>query len=170
MVMGSGDTLESPFARSPPGRVDSAAGQLYQRHEACKKQGMTVIPLKMNSRPPLILVVDDDDSYCTIIRELLVRNGYLVRLANSVDEALDLLKEERPDLILTDLMMPEVDGITFIRHLRASPPHSGIPTIVVSALVLARERAAAAQAGADAFVAKPFSISQLQATIQEVVG
>jgi len=124
----------------------------------------------MNTHPSRVLVVDDDHSYCTIIRELLVRNGYEVRLAYSVEEALILLKEERPDLILTDLMMPEVDGITFIRHLRATPPHSEIPTIVVSALVLARERAAAAQAGADAFVAKPFSIHQLQATIQEVVG
>ena len=131
---------------------------------------MAAIPLKMNSHPARVLVVDDDDSYCTIIRELLVRNGYDVRVAYSVEEALSLLQEERPDLILTDLMMPEVDGITFIRHLRAMPPHSGIPTIVVSALVLARERAAAAQAGADAFVAKPFSIRQLQATIQEVVG
>ncbi len=131
---------------------------------------MAAIPLKMNSHPARVLVVDDDDSYCTIIRELLVRNGYDVRVAYSVEEALSLLHEERPDLILTDLMMPEVDGITFIQQLRAMPPHSGIPMIVVSALVLARERAAAAQAGADAFVAKPFSIQQLQATIQEVVG
>ncbi len=131
---------------------------------------MAVSPLKMNSHPARVLVVDDDDSYCTIIRELLVRNGYEVRVAYSVDEALTLLQDERPDLILTDLMMPEVDGITFIRQLRATAPHSEIPTIVVSALVLARERAAAAQAGADAFVAKPFSINQLQATIHEVVG
>ena len=131
---------------------------------------MAAIPLKMNSHPARVLVVDDDASYCTIIRELLVRNGYEVRLAYSVEEALTLLQDEPPDLILTDLMMPEVDGITFIRQLRASPPLSKIPTIVVSALVLARERAAAAQAGADAFVAKPFSINQLQATIQKVVG
>ena len=135
-----------------------------------KKQGLATIPLKMNSHPARVLVVDDDDSYCTIIRELLIRYGYDVRVAYSVEEAMRLLQEERPDLILTDLMMPEVDGITFIRRLRAMPPHSGIPTIVVSALVLARERAAAAQAGADAFVAKPFSIRQLQATIEEVVG
>ncbi len=65
-------------------------------------------------------------------------------------------------------MMPEVDGLTFIRRLRSIPTHAEIPTIVVSALVMARERAAAAQAGADAFVAKPFSINQLQATIDAV--
>ena len=85
---------------------------------------MAAIPLKMNSHPARVLVVDDDDSYCTIIRELLVRNGYDVRVAYSVEEAMSLLQEERPDLILTDLMMPEVDGITFIRQLRAMPPHS----------------------------------------------
>ncbi len=118
---------------------------------------------------PKVLVVDDDDAYCTIIRELLIRNGYCVLIAYSAAEALDLIQREKPDLILADIMMPEVDGLTFIRRLRSTPPHSGIPTIVVSALVMARERAEAAQAGADAFVAKPFSINQLRATIEAVM-
>lgn len=122
-------------------------------HETCRK----------------VLVVDDDDSYCTIIRELLIRNGYCVLVACNVTEALEMMQRDRPDLILTDIMMPEVDGLTFIRRLRSTPNHSGIPTIVVSALVMARERAAAAQAGADAFVAKPFSINQLRATIEAVM-
>lgn len=116
-----------------------------------------------------VLVVDDDDSYCTIIRELLIRHGYCVLVAYSADDALEIMQRERPDLILTDIMMPEVDGLSFIRRLRATPLHSGIPTIVVSALVMARERAEAAQAGADAFVAKPFSINQLRATIDAVL-
>ncbi|MEK6587530.1 MAG: response regulator [Chloroflexota bacterium] len=120
--------------------------------------------------PPTVLVVDDDSSYCTIIRELLVRNGYQVRLAYGAEQAFDLLQRERPDLILADLMMPEVDGLAFIKRLRSSPAQAGIPTIVVSALVLARERAAAALAGADAFVAKPFSINQLRAAIDTVMA
>ena len=119
---------------------------------------------------PTVLVVDDDSSYCTIIRELLVRNGYRVRLANGAEQAFDLLQSERPDLILADLMMPEIDGLTFIRQLRATPAQARIPTIVVSALVLAKERVAAAQAGADAFVAKPFSINQLRAVINTVMA
>ena len=120
--------------------------------------------------PPTVLVVDDDSSYCTIIRELLVRNGYQVRLAYGAEQAFDLLQRERPDLILADFMMPEVDGLAFIKRLRSSPAQAGIPTIVVSALVLARERAAAALAGADAFVAKPFSINQLRAAIDTVMA
>jgi CheY-like chemotaxis protein len=115
-------------------------------------------------------VVDDDSAYCTIIRELLVRHGYQVRLAYGADQALDLLQRERPDLILADLMMPEVDGLTFLKQLRQSPAQRRIPTIVVSALVLAKERLAAVQAGADAFVAKPFSINQLRAAINSVMA
>ena len=122
-----------------------------------------------DDRSPTVLVVGDDSSYCTIIRELLVRNGYQVRLAYGAQQAFDLLQREQPDLILTDLMMPEVDGFTFIKRLRSSPAQAGIPTIVVSALVLARERAAA-QAGADGFVAKPFSINQLRAAIKLVMA
>jgi len=124
----------------------------------------------MPEASPTVLVVDDDSSYCTIIRELLVRNGYRVQLAYGAEQAFDLLQLEPPDLILTDLMMPEIDGLTFIKRLRATPAQARIPTIVVSALVLAKERVAAVQAGADAFVAKPFSINQLRAAINAVMA
>jgi CheY-like chemotaxis protein len=116
------------------------------------------------------LLVDDDEAYCTIMRELLVRHGFQVRVAGAAEEALLLVRQERPDIILTDIMMPEVDGLTLIRRLRSNPLGASIPTIVVSALVLARERTAATQAGADAFLAKPFSFSQLSMTIQEVLA
>jgi CheY-like chemotaxis protein len=117
-----------------------------------------------------ILLVDDDEAFCTIMRELLVRHGFRVRVAGAAEQALQLLRQERPDIILTDIMMPEVDGLTLIRRIRSNPAGAAIPTVVVSALVLARERAAAAQAGADAFLAKPFSFSQLRTTIQDVLA
>ncbi len=119
---------------------------------------------------PSILVVDDDAAFCTIIRELLVRHGFNVRVACGVKEALRAVKREPPDLILTDIMMPEVDGLTLIRTIRSNPQQYGIPTIVVSAMVMARERTAAVQAGADAFLAKPFSFTQLKTTIQAVLA
>ncbi len=119
---------------------------------------------------PSILVVDDDAAFCTIIRELLVRHGFNVRVACGVEEALRAVKREPPDLILTDIMMPEVDGLTLIRTIRSNPQQYGIPTIVVSAMVMARERTAAVQAGADAFLAKPFSFTQLKTTIQAVLA
>jgi CheY-like chemotaxis protein len=112
-----------------------------------------------------ILVVDDDPTFCTIMKELLRQNGFDVRHAYSVEEALERIREREPDLILTDVMMPDSDGLTFIRYLRSSPRWSHIPTIVISARVMPAERAAASQAGADAFIPKPFSFSRLRSTI-----
>ncbi len=117
-----------------------------------------------------VLLVDDDEAFCTIMRELLLRHGFQVRIASAAEEALNLFRQERPDIILTDIMMPEIDGLTLIRRIRSSPRGANVPTIVVSALVLARERAAASQAGADAYLAKPFSFSELRTTIQSVLA
>lgn len=119
---------------------------------------------------PKILLVDDDEAFCTIMSELLIRHGFQVQVAGAAEEALHLLGRDRPDIILTDIMMPEIDGLTLIRRIRSNPRGADIPTIVVSALVLARERAAACQAGADAFLAKPFSFHELRSTIQAVLA
>src|SRR3972149_19594 len=116
-----------------------------------------------------ILLVDDDEAYCTIMRELLLRHDFQVRVAGTAEEALRLMRQERPDIILTDIMMPEVDGLTLIRRIRSNPIGAGIPTVVVSALVLERERTPPPQAGADAFLAKPFSFSELRTTIRHVL-
>jgi CheY-like chemotaxis protein len=124
----------------------------------------------MAEETPRVLLVDDDDAYCTIMRELLVRHGFRVLVARAAEEALRMLRQERPDIILTDIMMPEVDGLTLIRRIRSNPVGAAIPTVVVSALVMARNRAAAAQAGADAFLAKPFSFNQLRTTIQDILA
>jgi CheY-like chemotaxis protein len=122
------------------------------------------------NNPPLILVVDDDSAFRRIMDELLSRNGFQVLLARDAKEALTLIESHRPDLILTDIMMPEVDGLTLIRHLRQIPDVANIPLIVVSARVMARDRKAAADAGADGFISKPFSYTQLHAVIQNVLS
>ena len=120
---------------------------------------------KRDGKPHSILVVDDDPTFCTIMKELLRQNGFDVRHAYNVDEALERIREREPDLILTDIMMPGTDGLSFIRYLRSSPRWAHIPTIVISARVMPAERAAATRAGADAFIPKPFSFSRLRSTI-----
>ncbi|MGA9533690.1 MAG: response regulator [Anaerolineales bacterium] len=112
-----------------------------------------------------ILVVDDDPIFCSIMEELLRRHGYRVQAAFSVPEAMDLLRQEKPDLILTDVMMPEVDGLTLVRTLRSDPGWDQIPTVVVSARVMEMDRQAAAAAGADGFLEKPFSFQRLHTMI-----
>lgn len=113
-----------------------------------------------------ILVVDDDPVFCDIMRELLKRSGFRVRVAHSVEAALHEVALHKPDLVLTDVMMPEVDGLSFVRRLRADPCWATIPTIVVSAMVMDADQDAAVAAGADGFLGKPFSFDRLQTAIK----
>lgn len=113
-----------------------------------------------------IMIVDDDPVFCSIVRELLKRSGFRVLVAHSVDEALGQLEYRLPDMILTDVMMPEVDGLQLVRRLRACPEWARIPTVVVSARVMEDEQVAAREAGADGFLAKPFSLQRLRSTIE----
>lgn len=119
----------------------------------------------MSEKPFVILVVDDDTSFCAIMKEFLKGDGYDVHLAYDVPHALSLLEHLTPDLILADIMMPDIDGLYLIRSLRSKPIWADIPTIVVSARTLPEERSAAKEAGADAFVSKPFSFGDLRTMI-----
>lgn len=112
-----------------------------------------------------ILLVDDDVEFCNIMGEILRGRGLRVHVAFDVPQALQMLKDIKVDLILTDLMMPEVDGLTLIRRIRSDEEWTKIPTVVVSARAMPDEIEAARGAGADAFVKKPFSIRELHRTL-----
>ena len=114
---------------------------------------------------PAILVVDDDPTFCAIMAEILRMYKARVYTAFSAEEAMAVLEQVTPDLILTDVMMPEVDGLTFVRRVRAGTVQARVPIIIVSAGVSHREQAAAMQAGADQFLPKPFSIVDLRAAV-----
>jgi len=113
-----------------------------------------------------VLVIDDEPAFCFAISEILRLAGFEVRLAHNAREALAALDEEVPDLILTDVMMPDVDGLTFLRKLRARPACASVPTIAVSAKAAPADFEAAREAGADAYLAKPFSTKDLQNAIR----
>lgn len=116
-----------------------------------------------------ILVVDDETCYCEIMREILQSYGLQVAVAASAAEAIMLMGNLFPNLILVDLMMPDVDGLTLIRRLRAEPSWADIPVVVASAKTTIEDRMAAFEAGATAFLAKPFSAKELRATLRNYV-
>jgi CheY-like chemotaxis protein len=121
----------------------------------------------LHRRVPVVLVVDDDPVFCEIMQEFLTFDGYEVHLAYDVPQALALLGKFTPDLILSDIMMPEIDGIRLVRQIRSAPAWSKIPTIVISAKAMPEDRNNALEAGANAFVPKPFSLKQVRNVIMQ---
>jgi CheY-like chemotaxis protein len=117
-----------------------------------------------------ILVVDDEPSFCTVLSEILRSFGYFVRQAHDAHHAIELLKKTTPDLILTDVMMPGMDGLTFIRQIRSDPTKASIPTIVISAKAQAEDIRASKEAGADACLVKPFSARELREVVHKFLN
>ncbi len=111
-----------------------------------------------NSRKnaPTILIVDDISVNVTILENILTHEGYEAMTALSVQEALGLMKQTRPDLILSDLSMPEIDGLEFCRMLKNDQAARDIPFIFITVLNTSKEKEEAFTAGAVDFIPKPF--------------
>lgn len=112
-----------------------------------------------------ILIVDDERSFSDVVAVILEGQGYHVQQASHANQALGLMDQARPDLILTDLMMPEIDGLNFIRQVRERPNWADIPVVMVSAHDQPEIQESARQAGAVGFMAKPFSARELRDTV-----
>ena len=110
---------------------------------------------------PLVLVVDDDPGVRQVVRANLEAEGYAVREAGSADEGLASLEQEPPDLLLLDVMMPEVDGWEMLRRVQERFGVGAIPVLVFSGTVEERTVADATARGARGFLGKPFDLQQL---------
>ena len=115
-----------------------------------------------------ILVVDDHPLGRDILENLLHSPNYRILSAENGQQALDLAYQMRPDLILLDAMMPEMDGFEVCQRLRAEPRCAEIPIIMVTALNDRLSRLQAIQAGADDFISKPFDRDELRARVQMI--
>jgi two-component system KDP operon response regulator KdpE len=113
--------------------------------------------------PRHILVVDDEPQITRVLRTSLVSQGYDIRVANDGATALDILKDWTADLVITDLSMPEMDGLELCRRLRA---RSQVPIIVLSVKGEERTKVQALDAGADDYVTKPFGMTELLARVR----
>ena len=116
----------------------------------------------MNDRAR-ILVVDDEPQLIRVLRTGLKSRGYDVRGASDAESGLETFSEWHPDLVITDLAMPNVDGLEFCRRLRAI---SQVPIIVLSAKGEEKTKVEALDIGADDFVTKPFGIDELLARVR----
>ena len=110
---------------------------------------------------PTVLIVDDDAKLREYVRVNLEMEGYSVKEAGSADEGLGVLDESTPDLVLLDVMMPEVDGWEMLRRVQERHGIGAIPVIMFSGKVDEQAAAEAAARGAQAFIGKPFNPQQL---------
>ena len=116
-----------------------------------------------------MLVVDDDAGVRMICREVLERAGYIVRVAVDGTSALEEDKLFRPDLILLDIMMPQVSGWDVAAQILSEPSTNAIPIVFISALTGLHERKRAADLGAFGYVGKPLDPAALAQTVTDVL-
>ena len=124
---------------------------------------------EVNTGNPVILVVDDNRDVVWLIKETL-SSGYVVREAFNAEEALALMKQQTPDLIITDIMMPSMDGFELIGRIKSDKFTRHIPLVVVSAKISENEQAEGLDLGADAYLTKPFSSVVLHSVVNRLMA
>ncbi|MEE9121591.1 MAG: response regulator [Syntrophobacteria bacterium] len=117
-----------------------------------------------------IMVVDDDPDLVTLIRAILEQKEFNVLCAYDGPQALAGLEKQKPDLILLDIMMPEMDGFEVLRRLKAAPETSSIPVILLSALNQLKDISTGYEMGADHYITKPFTIAHLMTVIDHLLS
>ena len=116
---------------------------------------------------PCVLVVDDDETIRTTVAEALEFEGYAVASATNGAEALELVRQQRPQAIVLDLMMPVMDGWQFLEHCRADARCAGTPVLVISAYRQLPQ--AAAGLGVKGCITKPFDLDVLLGAVERLV-
>ncbi|HNV82051.1 MAG TPA: response regulator [Tenuifilaceae bacterium] len=117
----------------------------------------------------IILIVDDSESIREVVSFTLETEGYKVLVANDGVDALKFLDGSHIDLIITDLHMPEMDGITLIRQVRQMPAYQRIPILFLTTESQAAKKMEAKEAGATGWIIKPFVPAKLIAALNKVI-
>lgn len=125
---------------------------------------------RINPTHGSILVVDDDHSFSRNVYSVLHSMRLDVYRARNAQEALDLLSQIEPDVILVDMILPDVSGLSLLRRIRSTHGHKNRPVVMTSGLVMSGDRREALLAGANEFLPKPFSISDLETTLTPMLG
>ena len=119
--------------------------------------------------PLTILVVDDDLGTRLSISDYLELSGYIVITADDGQQALEIVEKYHPDLIVTDIVMPRMNGYEFVRQVRQKPAFRLLPVILLTARIKTQERILGYQSGCDLYLPKPFELEELAAAIRNLL-
>lgn len=117
-----------------------------------------------------VLLIEDEVNIAEAIRFLLTRDGCDVDVRPDGGSALATLAADLPDLVILDLMLPDMSGLEILSALRADPATSGLPVLMLTAKGQGRDREAAERAGVSAFMSKPFANAEMRATVRGLLG
>jgi len=119
---------------------------------------------------PRVLIVEDNVDNYELVRFLLERAGYDIRWAHNGREGISMAREEKPDLILMDLSLPELDGWTATRRIKSDPETGHIPIAALTAHTLPGDRKRALDAGCDGYLSKPMNITLFVETVANLIA
>ncbi|BAU11114.1 two-component hybrid sensor and regulator [Leptolyngbya sp. NIES-3755] len=167
-LMGSGIEVQSHLG-------EGSCFSLALKFEAASEWQSTIATenqtvIGMVDRTPSILIVDDDRTQCGLVAALLQEIGFEVMVAYSGSDGWLAVNDRIPELIITDLAMPLLDGVGLIEQLRSNSTTCNIPIIVSSANVFGSNRQRSLQAGANAFLPKPIQIQELLTILKELLN
>jgi DNA-binding response OmpR family regulator len=119
---------------------------------------------------PVVLVADDDEDILTLVALRFRRSGLEVIVARDGEEALELIETRAPDVAVLDIAMPKLTGLEVVRRLRSSEATKDLPIVLLTARAAEKDIELGLEAGADEYIAKPFSPQDLYACVQSVLS
>ncbi len=117
-----------------------------------------------------ILLVDDEPGIRESVQVYLEDSGFIVRTASNAQEGWTLLQQETPDVLISDIMMPQVDGHAFLAQVREDVRFKGLPVVFLTARGMTRDRIQGYNSGCDAYLSKPFDPEELVAVVSNLIG
>jgi CheY-like chemotaxis protein len=117
-----------------------------------------------------ILVIDDNPVNLKLASEVLLADGHTVIRAEDAEQALSLLETQMPDLVLTDIALPRMDGLELTRRLKADPRYQHLPVVALTASAMKGDQARVLDAGCDAYIAKPIDTRTLSAQLMRLIA
>ncbi|MFN6567898.1 DNA-binding response regulator [Nostoc minutum NIES-26] len=116
-----------------------------------------------------LLLVDDEPGLREAVKDYLQESGFSVQVASNAREGWDWMQQNTPDLVISDIMMPQVDGYQFLKQLREDPRFQALPVIFLTAKGMTGDRIQGYQAGVDAYLPKPFDPDELVAIVENLL-
>lgn len=116
-----------------------------------------------------ILLVDDEPGLREAVQAYLEDSGFTVRVASDARQGWEILAQYLPDLVITDIMMPQVNGYEFLKQLRSDPRFKSLPVVFLTAMGMTKDRIQGYQSGCDAYLSKPFDPDELVAIVENLL-